>query len=49
MSTQHDQLDAQIAAWVADQLDTSPEWSTERYARVRSYLDTSEEQLREAA
>ncbi|MCZ7458357.1 hypothetical protein [Streptomyces sp. WMMC940] len=49
MSTKQDRIDAEIAAWVADQLAASPEWSAERYTTVRTYLETSEAPLNEAA
>ncbi|GHF61716.1 hypothetical protein ABZ616_13925 [Streptomyces noursei] len=49
MITQQDAFDAEIDAWVADQLAASPDWTPEHYARVWAYLEPSETQLGEAA
>ncbi|MFD7015852.1 hypothetical protein [Streptomyces sp. NPDC059928] len=49
MITQQDAYEAEIAAWVADQLAASPDWTPEHYARVSAYLEPSESQLGEAA
>ncbi|MFF7991959.1 hypothetical protein ACFZDG_19460 [Kitasatospora xanthocidica] len=39
MGTQDEQQGEGIDAWVAEQLAASPEWTPERYARIRQLLE----------
>ncbi|MET9830709.1 hypothetical protein ABZ078_15630 [Streptomyces sp. NPDC006385] len=38
MLTQHELVDAEIDAWVAEQIEASPEWGADRVSLLHTYL-----------